>query len=117
VIEKSYDEIHSEYIVHRFATKECNLVSQFCNDKTQVNKKFLSRQFSALRDKVGVAADLPQKNRPTFHEIRALSIHLYDLAGYDPQARAAHTDARSTNVYKAGHMQWVTVPAAELSVL
>ncbi|MCM5507166.1 integrase [Vibrio sp. SCSIO 43169] len=111
------DGIASPYIVHRIPLKRSNEVSQNCDHYTQVNKKYLSKQFSNVRDRVGVQNHLTSDRRPTFHEIRALSIHLYDKAGYDPQARAAHTDSRSTEVYKEGHIHWVTVPAAELSVV
>ncbi|WP_017445687.1 hypothetical protein [Gayadomonas joobiniege] len=57
---------------------------------------------------------MPPAARPTFHEIRALSIHLYSEAGYDPQARAAHTDSKSTRIYQRGHVDWVEVPAGEV---
>lgn len=67
---------------------------------TQVNSVYMSRKFSELRDKLGIMSELPKDQRPTFHEIRALSIHLYDEMGYDAQARAAHTDSESTKVYK-----------------
>ncbi len=111
------DGVVSPYIVHRLPLKCSNEVSRHCDHFTQVNKKYLSKTFSAIRDKVGIKKDLPADCRPTFHEIRALSIHLFDKAGYDPQARAAHTDSRSTMVYKEGHIHWVTVPPAELSVV
>ncbi|HAS63296.1 MAG TPA: integrase [Vibrio sp.] len=111
------DGIASPYIVHRFPLKRSNEISKNCDHFTQVNKKYLSKQFSAIRDAVGIQKDLASECRATYHEIRALSIHLYDKAGYDPQARAAHSDSRSTKVYKEGHVQWVTVPPGELSVV
>lgn len=49
-------------------------------------------------------------------DFMALSIHLFDKAGVDPQSRAAHTDAKSTKIYKRDHVEWVEVPAAELVV-
>jgi hypothetical protein len=91
-------------------------MSHYCDHITQINKKYLSRQFSYYRDAAGVKKHLPANQRPTFHEIRGLSIHLYDQAGYDPQARAAHTDSKSTAIYKAGHIHWVQVPAAEIGI-
>ncbi|MBD0786695.1 tyrosine-type recombinase/integrase [Vibrio sp. Y2-5] len=116
VIENSKDNVDSPYIVHRRSKNRSNGLSRHCSHITQVNKKYLSGKFSEYRDKVGVRRELASNQRPTFHEIRALSIHLYDKAGCDPQARAAHSDSRSTQVYKEGHVQWVTVPAAELNL-
>jgi hypothetical protein len=91
-------------------------MSQYCDHVTQVNRKFLSRKFSFFRDLAGVKRFVSPGQRPTFHEIRSLSIHLYDKQGYNPQIRAAHTDARSTEIYKSGHTKWVQVPAAELGI-
>ncbi|KFA98754.1 phage integrase central domain-containing protein [Vibrio sp. ER1A] len=116
IIEDSRDNIASPYIVHRLPARCSNESRRHCDHHTQVNKKYLSTKFTELRDSVGIKAVLPARARPTFHEIRGLSIHLYDKAGYDPQARAAHTDARSTEVYKEGHVIWTTVPAAQLNI-
>ena len=116
IIEQSRDKLTSPYLVHRRAEKDSNEMSKSCDHVTQVNKEYLSKRFTYFRDKAGVLKELPKEERPTFHEIRALSIHLYDKAGYDPQARAAHTDSRSTKVYKEGHEKWVQVPAAEIGL-
>lgn len=116
IIEASKDNIDSLYIVHRMPDKRSNQVSRHCDHITQVNRKYLSRIFSKLRDQAKVKRSVPAESRPTFHEIRGLSIHLYDKAGHDPQARAAHTDSRSTKVYKEGHEKWVQVPAVELAI-
>lgn len=56
------------------------------------------------------------EEKPTFDEIRALSIHLYGKVGVDAQSRAAHKDAKTTQVYKDGHEEWTRVPAAELDL-
>lgn len=116
IIKTSKDNIDSPYVVHRLPEKRSNGVSQYCDHITQVNRKYLSRVFSSLRDQAKVKKNVPGAKRPTYHEIRGLSIHLYDKAGYDPQARAAHTDSRSTKIYKEGHEKWVQVPAAELDI-
>ncbi len=116
LIENSRDDVLSDYIVHRLPEKMSNEVSKFCDSVTQVNRKYLSKKFSEYRDLSGVGAGSTSDCRPTFHEIRALAIYLFDKAGHDPQARAAHTDARSTKVYKEGHDVWVQVPAAEIGL-
>jgi len=47
-----------------------------------ITRDTLTRAFSDLRDQVGAYAHLPKEQRPTFHELRALGIHLYTEAGY-----------------------------------
>lgn len=59
---------------------------------------------------------MPMAQRPTFHEIRALSAYLFEQQGVDPQARMAHSDAKSTKVYTQNHVEWVSVPHAEIKV-
>lgn len=108
------DKVLSPYLVHRISGGR--KVPKECSHPTQCTSEYISKAFSALRDELGVCKDMAKDERPTFHEIRALAIHLFDQAGYDPQARAAHTDARSTKIYKENHVEWVRVPAAELKI-
>lgn len=107
------DLFFSPYVVHKRATNY-NRVSQECTHATQLNPSYLSKQFSDIRDRVGLYKHLPKAKRPTFHEIRALSAFLYAESGVNPQARMAHTDAKSTKVYTQNHRDWVEVPLAEL---
>lgn len=44
-------------------------------------------------------ADIPEEQRPTFHEIRSLGARLYEAQGIDPQALLGHKDRRMTEVY------------------
>ena len=101
------------YIVQRRG-RYAGKVSERCDHPFQVSSKLISKAFSELRDKLGITASLKKEERPTFHEIRALSIHLYDKAGIDAQSRAAHSDAKSTMIYRENHVEWVRVPAAEI---
>lgn len=103
------------YVVHRVG-RYVTQIGEGCDHPFQVSSKYISRGFSDLRDSLGICASLPKKSRPTFHEIRALSIHLFDKAGVDPQSRAAHSDAKSTKIYKENHVEWVRVPAAEIKI-
>lgn len=114
VIENSRDNVASPYVVHRIPLKRSNPVSQEVKHPTQVAPDYISRSFSALRDQVGVGASLPEDQRPTFHEIRALSAFLFNQQGIDPQARMAHSDAKSTRVYTENHIDWVCVPHGEI---
>jgi len=116
IIDDSRDRIASPYIVHRLPEKNSNPISKEVNHPTQVVPSYLSRAFSELRDRVGVASAYPAEERPTFHEIRALAAHLFEKQGIDPQARMAHSDAKSTRVYTQNHLDWVAVPHAEIKV-
>ncbi|MDK2594231.1 tyrosine-type recombinase/integrase [Pseudoalteromonas obscura] len=109
------DLFFSPYVVHKRATNY-NIVSQECTHATQFNPSYLSKKFSEIRDNIGQYKHLPKTKRPTFHEIRALSAFLYSQNGVDPQARMAHTDAKSTKVYTQNHRDWVEVPLAEIVV-
>lgn len=113
IIDESRDNIASPYVVHRVPDR-ANKRSKETDHPTQLAPDYLSRSFSKLRDQVGVAADLPELQRPTFHEIRALAAHLFDMQGINPQARMAHTDSDSTKIYTRDHVEWVEVPHAEI---
>lgn len=115
IIDNSRDSVASPYIVHRLPIRLPNKISKEVNHPTQVAPDYLSRAFSSLRDRVGVAANLPQDERPTFHEIRALAAFMFKQRGFDPQARMAHSDAESTKIYTENHVEWVEVPHCEIA--
>ncbi|MEN3158247.1 integrase [Alkalimonas sp. NCh-2] len=113
VIDDSRDTVFSPYVVHKVKT-DSNPIAKGLTHETQLTTRLISSTFSDLRDELGLYKELNKEARPTFHEIRALAIHLYTQIGVDPQARAAHTDAKSTKIYQRDHVQWVEVPAAEI---
>lgn len=115
IIDDSRDNVASPFIVHRIP-KRNNKRSQEVTHPTQVAPDYLSRAFSTLRDKLGIAANLEIEERPTFHEIRALAAHLFDNQGIDPQGRMAHGDAKSTKIYTQNHIDWVVVPHGEIAI-
>ena len=115
IIDNSRDHVLSPYVVHRMpekATKQNKNVDHF----TQVDASYLSKAFSAIRDEIGIMSNLPIEYRPTFHEIRALSAHLFEQQGINPQARMAHSDEKSTRVYTKNHIEWVEVPHAQIVI-
>lgn len=116
IIDDSRDNIASPYVVHRLPLKRSNPTSKEVHHPTQVAPDYLSRAFSTLRDQVGVGSKLPLEQRPTFHEIRALAAHMFKIQGMDPQARMAHSDAKSTQIYTENHVAWVEVPHGEIAV-
>jgi len=114
IIDGSRDSVASPYVVHRLPEKTSNPVSKEVNHPTQVVPSYLSRAFSSLRDSLGIAGGYSIEERPTFHEIRALAAHLLENQGVDPQARMAHSDAKSTKIYTKNHLDWVHVPHCEI---
>lgn len=68
----------------------------------------LSQMFAAARDAVGI--NVPGKNPPSFHEMRSLSLRLYDKQGINSQALAGHKSANTTAVYHdVRGDEWITV--------
>lgn len=66
---------------------------------------YLSKQFAKYRDKTGLFDDLPAEQKPSFHEIRSLGIHLAkEKYGKEyAQALAGHASEEMTNHYLEGH--------------
>lgn len=115
IIDNSRDRVASPYVVHRVSERSVKRSKEVAHP-TQVAPDYLSRSFSALRDKLGLSDHLEMDERPTFHEIRALAAHLFDNQGIDPQGRMAHSDAKSTKVYTRNHIEWVEVPHGEIAI-
>ena len=69
---------------------------------------YLTKQFRKWRDESGVYDHLQPRERPSFHDIRALGIMLYFKAGYPKEyimALAGHATEDMTNHYIDGHEQ------------
>ncbi|WP_432538540.1 phage integrase Arm DNA-binding domain-containing protein [Klebsiella variicola] len=113
IIDESRDNVASPLVVHRIPERQVKR-SKEVSHPTQVAPDYLSRSFSAVRDKLGLYDKLAMDERPTFHEIRALAAHLFDQQGIDPQGRMAHSDAKSTKIYTQNHIDWVVVPHGEI---
>ena len=113
IIDESRDNVASPFVVHRIPERQVKR-SKEVSHPTQVAPDYLSRSFSAVRDKLGLRDNLAMDERPTFHEIRALAAHLFDQQGIDPQERMAHSDAKSTKIYTRNHIDWVIVPHGEI---
>ncbi len=113
IIDESRNNVASPFVVHRIPERQVKR-SKEVSHPTQVAPDYLSRSFSAVRDKLGLYDKLAMDERPTFHEIRALAAHLFDQQGIDPQGRMAHSDAKSTKIYTQNHIDWVVVPHGEI---
>lgn len=71
-----------------------------------VSDAHLTKTFSRIRDKVGAYDHLEPGERPTFHDIRALGIWLYQKAGFPPayiNALSGHADEKMREHYTEGH--------------
>ncbi|WP_394152057.1 integrase [Vibrio maritimus] len=81
----------------------------------QLDSQYLSKAFSRVRDEVGVKANLPKAERPTFHEIRGLSAREFERRGYNPSARMAHSNTKTTEIYtKPAELTWVEVEPLDI---
>ncbi len=84
IIEEQRITLQAPMLFIGYQFKTANPISSEVQHPTQVVPSYLSRAFSKARDKAGAYADLPQEQRPTFHEIRALAAHLFEKSGVDP---------------------------------
>jgi len=107
------DNVASPYIIHQQKQRSGKLAKDISHP-TQLRNATISEDFSKLRDELNLYKNLPYEERPTFHEIRALSIFSYDEAGIDPQKRAAHSSPQTTEKYKKNHVKFIKVKAAEI---
>jgi hypothetical protein len=105
----------SPYIVHRIKGGN-KKVSKGLTHPSQLRSQSISEFFSNSRDELGLYDKMDKDKRPTFHEIRSLSISMYSKKGINPQERAAHSDAKTTKKYMEGHVEWVKIQPAELSI-
>jgi hypothetical protein len=113
IIDNSRNGMLCPYVVHRRPIRQ-NKQSELTDHRYQLDPNYISRTFSAVRDSIKLFEHLEMSQRPTFHEIRALSARLFNDMGVDPQGRMAHTDAKSTKIYVRDHLEWTEVPHAEI---
>lgn len=129
------DNVVSPYIVHDLPRRNSKQ-SQECDHPTQCSRGKISKTFSKVRDSLDLTLHIPKKGKrsnyseadfevvkmrnvasekkPGFHGIRGLSMRQLNEIGVDPQARAAHTDSRSTKVYIEDNLKWTRVPAVNM---
>jgi len=108
--ELSLKHYRCPYVINRLPQKR---VMGKKTHHCQVLPRIFSDAFVEARDATGLFSGLEKRQKPTFHEIRALGSHLYGKAGYDigrVQELMAHTDAEMTEHYQAGHeIQWTDI--------
>src|SRR5690554_203171 len=112
VIRNCRDDLASPYLVHRRPERKIK-EREGMDHWTQVKPQMITRAFAEARDESGLFDGVPENQRPTFHEIRALGIKRYRDKGEDPQQLAGHASAKMTSNYDSGHdeIRWVEVAA------
>lgn len=116
IIDRSKDLILCPYVVHKKQLRKPKKMSKEKTHERQLKAEDVSNDFTDLVNRCGFYDNLPEKKRPTFHEIRALGAHLIKKKGVDPQARLAHTDPESTKIYTTGHVDFVQVQHVEIAI-
>ena len=107
IIARCRDNIASPYLIHRKPERKVKKAGHW----TKVDNRYLTRAFKAARDAAGCYSHLSDEEKPGFHELRALSLHLYKKAGKDGQKIAGHASRKMTRNYEADHEDVVWVEA------
>jgi len=112
VIQRCKADLVSPYLVHRRPQRKIKDRAGM-QHWTQVKPQMITRAFAEARDGLELFDGVPDSERPTFHEIRALGIKRYKDSGQDPQQLAGHATAKMTSNYDSGHdeIRWVEVSA------
>ncbi|MFW5397690.1 MAG: phage integrase family protein [Candidatus Accumulibacter regalis] len=104
VIGRCRDAAVSRYLVHHSSAVGRAKSGDKIRDMT------LGQAFAEARD--AAAVSVAGKTPPTFHEIRSLSLRLYDEQGVNTQALAGHKSADMTSVYRdVRGDEWIMVEA------
>lgn len=74
---------------------------------TKVEERYLTRAFKEARDAAECYKGWKEEEMPGFHEVRALSLHLYKKAGKDGQKIAGHASEGMTKNYQRDHEEIV----------
>ncbi|NAW60118.1 MULTISPECIES: integrase [unclassified Vibrio] len=93
------DRLLCPYIVHKKPPPSQRGIAKECTHPYQVHHHNISREFSKVRDKIGLFSELDKSERPTYHEIRRLSANLIEALGESATIRMAHANEKTTKIY------------------
>lgn len=96
-------DVVSPFVIHRIPKKKFKQNMANKEHWTEVAADTVTEYFHKARQQANPYPKLSAKQLPGFHEIRALSIHLYKQMGKDPQSLAGHTSPEMTELYATGH--------------
>jgi len=118
VISRCRDNVASPYLVHRRPDRLKQKQAQTKEHWTKIEERYLTRAFKAAREDAGCYSDWSDEEMPGFHEVRALSLHLYKKAGKDGQKIAGHASEEMTKNYQRDHAEVVwsdAIPDLDIS--
>lgn len=103
IIARCKDDVLSPYLIHRIPERRNSKKQKSKGHWTQVTGRYLTQAFKDARELANAYPQYTDEQQPGFHEIRALSTHLYKLRKEEPQQLLGHADAKTTKVYADGH--------------
>jgi hypothetical protein len=107
VLSQCRDNIVSPYLVHRKPQRLKQKQAQTKDHWTKVEDRFLTRAFKEAREAAGCYATWTDEQMPGFHEVRALSLHLYKKGRKDGQKIAGHATEEMTKNQQRDHAEIV----------
>lgn len=107
VITRCRDNVVSPYLVHRKPDRLKQKQAQTKDHWTKIEERYLTRGFKEAREAAGCYAGWKEEEMPGFHEVRALSLHLYQKAGKNGQKIAGHATENMTKNYQRDHAEIV----------
>ena len=118
LLDRCRDSVESPFILHKQPERRSAKLSAKREHPTQLTAEQLTRAFADIRNELGIQASLPRRDRPTFHEIRALCAHLCSESAWTTAQIAdllGHEDEKTTEGYLSDHHQqerWHITPPA-----
>lgn len=106
VMASVWSGINCPFLVHHRPVRITKQMRESRLHPFAVPARYLTDEYSKVRDRVGCYNHLPVLQRPGFHSIRALGIWLYTKAGYSDDyimALAGHANERMKSHYTEGH--------------
>ncbi|VAW60142.1 hypothetical protein MNBD_GAMMA11-2928, partial [hydrothermal vent metagenome] len=86
IVKRCRDQLASPYLIHYRPVSITRAQMNAKNHWTSVTVDMASKEFSRLRDGLGLFKHLSPRERPSFHEIRSLGADLYRKAGWAEDA-------------------------------
>jgi hypothetical protein len=90
VISHCRDNIVSPFLIHRRPDRKKQKQAETKDHWTKIEERYLTRAFKEAREAADCYKGWKEEEMPGFHEVRALSLHLYKKAGKDGQKIAGH---------------------------
>ena len=106
IIECITSPVVCPYLVNCVPKTRCRQPSGKKPHWNAVTPDFLTKSFTKARNDAGAYDEMPENERPTFHELRALGSWLYEQQGFSQdyiQALLGHADVKMTEHYQSGH--------------